>query len=69
MSYNSKQFLANREALANGIEPITGKGYHRAQQTSMSDRNAWLAGLTDADREQLRVEAEYEQSKNEYRYD
>ena len=67
MSFNSKQFLADREAIATGIEQVKATGYVSNRATAMSDRNAWFAGLNDAERAQLREEWEYEQSKNEYR--
>jgi len=67
MPFNSAAFLADREAIANGIEPVKATGYVSNKATAMADRNAWLAGLDDEQRAQLAKEWEYEQSKNEYR--
>lgn len=66
MPFNSAAFLADREAIANGIEPVKAAGYVSHRATAMADRNAWFAGLNDEQRAQLRVEAEYEQSKLYY---
>lgn len=66
MPFNSTAFLADREAIANGIEPVTAKGYVSNRTTAMADRNAWFAGLNDEERAQLAEEAEYEQSKLYY---
>ena len=66
MPFNSTAFLADREAIANGIEPVTAKGYVTTRATAMADRNAWFAGLNDEERAQLAKEAEYEQSKLYY---
>jgi len=68
MSFSSKAFLSDREAIATGLYlyPIT-TGYRRQQETSMAARNKYFNQLTDADREQMRLEADYEQKKNDYR--
>ena len=64
MSYNSKQYLTHAENIATGTVVVTGT-YRRHKP--VTDKNVWYNNLTDAEREQLRREAEYEQSKNEYR--
>ena len=62
MSYSSKQFLQHAENIATGIESAKGGGYRRPQH----DRNKWLNNLTDAEREMLKREYEYEESKKLY---
>lgn len=62
MSYSSQAYLQHAENIATGIEPVKGGGYRRPQIS----RNKWLDSLTPEQREQLRQEFEYEQSKLNY---
>lgn len=63
MSFNSAAFLADREAIATGVEPVKAKGYVSNRATAMADRNAWFDMLTADERAQLAREWEEEQSK------
>jgi len=65
MSFNSKQYLADRERL---LEPgiiVTGT-QRRYKETSMAAKNKFYNQLTDVEREQLRREYEDEQNKLKY---
>jgi hypothetical protein len=66
MSFNSKQYLTHAENIATGTVIATGTYRRYQESTAMADRNAWFASLSDAQREELRREAEYEQSKLKY---
>lgn len=67
MSFNSTAFLADRERLLEPDSVIRTGSYRRYTETSMAAKNKWYDGLAPEQREQLMVEAEYEQTKNEYR--
>lgn len=68
MSFNSAAFLADREAIANGLDLYQDHRSSRPVKISKSwgDKNRWIASLTPKQREQLRQEWEYEQSKKQY---
>lgn len=67
MSFNSKQYLSHEEHLLEPDSVIVTGNYRGHREKTMTAKNKWLDGLSDADREQLAKEWEYEQSKNEYR--
>jgi len=69
MSFNSKQYLSHQERLLEPGSVIVTGNYRRHTEKTMTDKNKWLDGLSDAERAQLAKEWEEEQSKNNYRYD
>ncbi len=66
MSFNSKAYLAHEDRLQEPSIVVTGS-QRRYTETSMAAKNRFYNRLTDTEREQLRQEYEYEQSKNNYR--
>jgi len=65
MSYNSAAFLSDRERLLEPSIIVTGT-QRRYKETSMAAKNWFYNQLTDAEREQLAREYEYEQNKLKY---
>jgi len=66
MSFNSKTFLADRERLLEPEQQLRGTQRRWRDITPQAAKNNWLNSLTPAQREQLRQEYEYEQSKQQY---
>lgn len=66
MSFSSKAYLADRERLLEPDSVIRTGSYRRHTETSMAAKNRWYDGLTPEQRDQLRVEAEYEEQKRIY---
>lgn len=66
MSFNSTAFLADRERLLEPDSVIRTGSYRRYTETSMAAKNKWYDGLAPEEREQLRLEAEYEDQKRIY---
>ena len=66
MAFNGKAFLEYSERL---LEPgiIVRGTQRRYTETSMAAKNRFFNQLTDADREQLRMEYEEEQTKLNFR--
>ncbi len=62
MSFNSKSYLAHEDRLQEPSIVVTGT-QRRYTETSMAAKNRFYNQLTDAERDQLRQEYEYEQSK------
>jgi len=61
MSFNSQAYLTHAENIATGTVVVAGT-YRRHKEIKPS----WFNTLTDAQRQQLREEAEYEEQKRLY---
>ena len=66
MSYSSKQYLAYEE-LRMEPDSVIRTGNRRWHETSMAAKNRYFNQLTDKEREQLAMEYEDEQIKNQHR--
>ena len=63
MSFSSKAYLTHAENLATGTVIAIGSHRRHKEITTRQAINKWLNGLTDVEREQLRIESDYEQQK------